>query len=186
MRARVVASAGLAALLAIALAGCNFFTPQATLKPYDASDGVSSVVGDVTISNALVLTDDGVSGNLLFTALNPTDATIPLTVQYESHGTRTDVTLTLAASGSTDFGFGDGGQVFLTAIDTPAGENIPIYFQYGDEQGKQLLVPVLDGSLAQYEPFLPQTPTPTPTPTPTGTPNPIASGEPDPNATDAP
>ena len=172
MRARVAASAVLAALLAVTLAGCNFFTPQATLKPYDASDGVSTVVGAVHISNALVLSEDGVSGNLLFTAVNDSSKSVDLTVQYDSLGKRTDLPLQLAAGSSTQFGFGDDGQLFLTAIDTKPGSLLPIYFQYGDEQGKQLMVPVLDGSLEQYAPFLPQTPTPTPTPELTGTPTP--------------
>jgi hypothetical protein len=177
VRARVAASAVLAALLAVTLAGCNFFTPQTTLKPYDASDGVSTVVGDVHISNALVLSEDGVSGNLLFTAVNDSGKTVDLTVQYESLGKRTDLPLEVA-SGSTSFGFGDDGQLFLTAIDTKPGSLMPIYFQYGDHQGKQLMVPVLDGSLEQYAPFLPQTPTPTPTPTETGTPTPAPTETP--------
>ncbi|MCU1416582.1 MAG: hypothetical protein JWP32_756 [Schumannella sp.] len=179
MRARVAASAALAALLAVTLAGCNFFTPQTTLKPYDASDGVSTIVGDVHISNALVLSEDGVSGNLLFTAVNDSNKPVDLTVQYESLGKRTDLPLKVDASGSSQFGFGDGGQLFLTAIDTKPGGVIAIYFQYGDQPGKQLMVPVLDGSLEQYSPFLPQTPTPTPTPIESGTPTP------DPTATPA-
>jgi hypothetical protein len=65
-----------------------------------------------------------------------------------------------------EFGFGEGGQLFLADIDTQPGGLLPIYFQYGDEQGRQLLVPVLDGALEQYAPFVP-TPTPTPTPQPT-------------------
>lgn len=172
MRARVVASAGLAALLAFALAGCNFLTPNATLKPYDASDGISSTVGDLTLSNVLVLTEDGVNGSLLFTAVNGTTSPVNLTVQYPSLGAKADVALSVAASGSTDFGFGDGAQVYLTAIDTKPGALMPIYFQYGDQQGKQLMVPVLDGSLEQYAPYLPATPTPTETVDPSATPTP--------------
>jgi hypothetical protein len=175
VRARVAASAVLAALLAVTLAGCNFFTPQATLKPYDASDGVSTVVGDVHISNALVLSEDGVSGNLLFTAVNNSRKSVDLTVQYDSLGKRTDLTVEVAAGSSAQFGFGDDGQLFLTAIDTKPGALMPIYFQYGDEQGKQLMVPVLDGSLEQYSPFLPQTPTPTPTVSETPVPDPSAT-----------
>jgi hypothetical protein len=55
---------------------------------------------------------------------------------------------------------------------------LAIYFQYGDRQGRELLVPVLDGSLEQYSPFLPQTPTPTPTPTPTVTATPAETPAP--------
>ncbi|CAN5484499.1 hypothetical protein BH09ACT4_BH09ACT4_19940 [soil metagenome] len=177
MRARVVASAGLAALVAVLLAGCNFITPQATLKPYDPSDGVSVKMGDIDVLNALVLSDDGVSGNLVFTALNTSGKTVDLTVQYPSLGAKTDIDLKVAPNGTTDFGgFNGSEQVFLTAIDTAPGSLLSIYFQYGDQQGRQLMVPVLDGSLEQYSPFLPQTPTPTPvateTPTPSPTPTP--------------
>jgi hypothetical protein len=173
VRARVVASAALAVLVAVVLAGCNFVTPQATLKPYESSDGVSTVIGDVHILNALVLTEDGVSGNLVFTALNTSGDPVDLNVQYESDGEKADLPLKLDPSGSTDFGFGDGGQLFLTAIDSPAGSLLPIYFQYGSEQGHQLRVPVLNGSLGEYYgENLPQTPTPTPTPTETGLPTP--------------
>ncbi|HTL40622.1 MAG TPA: DNA modification methylase [Pseudolysinimonas sp.] len=171
MRARLVATAAAAAVLAVVLAGCNFITPQATLKPYDASDGVSTRIGDVTISNALVVTDDGADGNLLFTAVNVGEKPVDLTVQFSSGGDKTTLDLKVDANGSTDFGFGDAGQLFLAGIDTEPGANMPIYFQYGSDAGKQLQVPVLDASLVQYEPYLP-TPTPTPTPTLTGTPTP--------------
>ena len=166
MRARVVASAGLTALVAIALAGCNFFTPQSTLVPYDPSDGVSTRVGDVDVLNAVVISEDGVNGNLMFSALNSGTDDVDLTVQYESDGEKVTLDVPVDAGTTGEFGFGEGGQLFLAGIDTPPGGLLPIYFQYGDVQGRQLLVPVLDGAVEQYAPFLP-TPTPTPTPQPT-------------------
>jgi hypothetical protein len=166
VRARVAASAGLVVLMSIALAGCNFLTPQATLKPYDPSDGVSVSVGDVDVLNALILSEDGVSGNLVFSALNTGSKDVDLTVQYESNGEKVDLEIPLDAGATTDLGFGDEGQLFLADIDTQPGGLLAVYFQYGDAQGRQLLVPVLDGALEQYSPYLP-TPTPTPTPDPT-------------------
>jgi hypothetical protein len=173
VRARVAASAGLTALVAIALAGCNFITPQATLVPYESSDGVSGKVGDVDVLNAVVLSEDGASGNLLFSALNSSDDDVELAVQFESGGERVTIDLDVEAGSIGQFGFGEGGQVFLADIDTKPGGLIPIYFQYGSAQGRELLVPVLDGAQAEYSPFLP-TPTPTPTPTaePDATPTP--------------
>ena len=171
MRARVAASAGVAALVAMVLAGCNFITPQQTLVPYDPSDGVSAAVGDVDVLNAVILSDDGVSGNLVFTALNSSTDDVDLIVQFESEGDKVTLDLDVAAGGSTEFGFGEGGQLFLAGIDTQPGGLLPVYFQYGAEQGRQLLVPVLDGALEQYAPLLP-TPTPTPTPTILPTPTP--------------
>lgn len=177
MRARVVASAALAALVAVVLAGCNFLTPQATLKPYEASDGVSGKVGDIDLLNAFVISEDGINGNLVFTALNHGGKSVTLTLQYESDGERTDATVKVGGDGSTDVGgFNDSDQLYLSGIDTIPGGLLPIYFQYGDEPGRQLRVPVLDASLEQYGELAPQTPTPTPTATET----------PEPNATDAP
>lgn len=177
MRARVAASAGLTTLLAIALAGCNFITPQATLKPYDASDGVSVSVGEVDVLNAVIVSEDGIDGNLLFTALNNSADDLQLLVQYESDGEKTDIELDLDAGTSTEFGFGEAGQLFLAGIDTQPGGLLAVYFQYGDQQGRQLRVPVLDGQLEQYSPYLP-TPTPTPTSTATETPTPEPSATP--------
>jgi hypothetical protein len=177
VRARVAASAGLTALVAIALAGCNFVTPQATLVPYESSDGVSGRVGDVDVLNAVVLSEDGDSGNLVFSALNTGDDDVELTVQYQSGGERITVDVDVAAGTTAAIGYGDGGQLFLADIDTQPGGLLPIYFQYGDVQGRQLLVPVLDGALEQYAPFLP-TPTPTPTPTETAAPTPTPTPTP--------
>lgn len=179
MRARVVASAALAALAAVVLAGCNFITPMATQYPYDASDGLSVEIGDVHVLNALVLTEDGVNASLMFTALNSSGEAVDLTVQYDSDGERTDLSLPLA-QGSNDFGFGEGPQVYLENIGSGLGGLLPVYFQYGEEPGKQLMLQVLDGGMEPYGDYLPQTPTPTPTPDPTGT------GEPAPDPTETP
>jgi hypothetical protein len=173
VRARVVASAASAALVAMVLAGCNFITPQATLKPYDASDGVSGKVGNIDVLNAFVISEDGVNGNLVFTALNSGGKSVTLSVQYESDGKKVDNTVTVTGHGATDVGgFGDGDQLYLEGIDTAPGGLLALYFQYGDEPGKQLQVPVLDASLEQYRDLAPQTPTPTPTPEATDAPEP--------------
>lgn len=166
MRARVAASAALAAVAALVLAGCNFLAPQATLTPYDPSDGVSVRLGDLHVLNAIVLSEDGVNGNLILTVVNTSDDDVTLSAQYEAGGDKTTLQL-VAAPGRTDFGgWGDSEQLFLEGIDTAPGGLLPVYFQYGGEQGRQVKVPVLDGTLVQYDPLLPQTPTPEPTETP--------------------
>lgn len=179
MNARAAMSIVLAGVTAAVLAGCGFVTPIATQFQYDPSDGVSTAVGDVTVQNVLVLTEDGEDGNLLFTAVNHSESSVDLGLQYLVDGTKVDLTLELDAKSSTNFGFGDDGQLLLEGIDTPAGSLIALYFQYGNEVGSQIDVPVLDGSLEQYTPYLP---TPAPTPTPTET----ATAVPEPTETTAP
>ena len=95
-------------------------------------------------------------------------------MQYESGGEKITIDVDVAAGATEAIGYGDGGQLFLADIDTQPGGLLAVYFQYGDVQGRQLLVPVLDGTLEEYAPFVP-TPTPTPTPTETAaTPTPTS------------
>jgi len=170
VKVRAAAAAALAALVMMGVAAC---APIASLKPYDASDGVSTTVGQVKVLNALVLSKSGTDGNLLFSAYNPTGNLIQLNVQYDDGSDRTTVHAALKPDATTDFGYGKKGQFLLSGLDVKPGSLAHIYFQYGDEEGSQLTVPVLDGSLPQYQNLLP-TPTPTPTPTPslTATPTP--------------
>jgi len=164
---RAGAAVAIAALIALSVAAC---APIATAKHYDPSDGVSTTVGDVKVLNALVLTKAGANGNLLFSAYNPTDELIQLTVQYSTDGDKVTKTATLLPDVTSDFGYGKKGQFYLPGIATKPGSLIDIYFQYGDKEGKQITVPVLDGGLPQYSNLLP---TPTPTPTPTATTKPV-------------
>jgi len=176
VRARVVASAALAALLAVGVAGCAFLTPSATEKHYDASDGVSATIGDVKVLNVLAIAGDSDEtkgdASLVFTAVNSSDGDVTLRVQYRGSTQSLKV-----APGSTDVGFGSDGDehLQLSPFDDAPGSLAPVFFQYGDEEGQKIKVPVLDTTWAQYSDLGPTaTPTPTPTPTATGTATPGA------------
>lgn len=167
MRTRTVASIAAGALAAVALAGCSLFmTPQTQFR-YDPSDGVRASVGDVRLLNLMVFTEDGEDGNLSATAVNDGTEDVELTLQYDAGGEKVDIEVEIPAGEEIILGSGERGQLFLAGIDTPAGSLLAIYVQYADRPGVQVHVPVLDGSLEQYENLLP---TPTPTPTPTETP----------------
>jgi hypothetical protein len=79
----------------------------------------------------------------------------------------------------------DGPTVVLDDVNATPGSLFPVFMQYGNETGTELLVPVLDGSLPTYSTLVP-TPTPTPAATPTAEPTPVATVEPAPEATAAP
>lgn len=161
MQARIGATA-LLALVTVALAGCAGNPPQ-TQQQYEPSDGISVSVGDLRVVNMIVLTDDGENGNLIGTAVNSSDEDIDVIFQWEGDGGRTDVSVEVPADSTLDLGYGEEGQLLLEGIDAEAGDLIQIYVQYGDEQGQEAQVPVLDGSLPEYSDYLP-TPSPT-TPT---------------------
>lgn len=175
MRARVAASVLVLALTAGITAGCTFLVPQASQNRYDPSDGVSGTVGQVQVINAIVISDDGTDGNLVFSGYNPTSSPVTLNVQYTSAGASTTFPLTLAANQATPFG--TNGQVLLSGINTKPGALLPVYFQYASEPGLQLQVPVLNTDQAHYATLTP-TPLPTPVPLPTITPLPGATPEP--------
>ncbi len=161
MRARRAASVVLAsAVVLLGTAGCTFFAPQTTLKPYDASDGVNTQIGDVYIRNVLLLTEDGSNASLLVNVVNETDNGQSVQFQYEGTGSdgttgKVDKSVFANPGKATSIGGHGDNQIVLTGINAKPGTLFPVFVQYGDQTGKQLLVPVLDGTLEPYNKLLP-------------------------------
>jgi hypothetical protein len=193
VRARFAASALMGALLVFGTAGCAFVTPQATLMEVEASDGVNGQTGDVAVRNAIVISEDGTLGSLLVSFVNTGDSAVRVTVQYEDGESGERVTQTVSVQGGgaiTSFGASDRDDILLSNTTKP-GSLFPIYFQAGDAEGEQMLVPVLNTSLPEYSGLAPTpTPTVTATPTPEATPAPLvetpADGTEAPTETTAP
>ncbi|WP_130177715.1 hypothetical protein [Cryobacterium sp. SO1] len=179
--ATVVVAAG----ILLGTSGCNLFAPQATTIQYDASDGVSGDLGDLAIRNAMLITEDGENANLVVHVVNGGDEDIDLLVQYEGVDEKVDKTVTIDANATTEIGLPGGELLAVQSLNASAGSLFPVFFQYGDLTGIELLVPVLDGTLAEYSTLVP-TPAPVPTVVPTEpageTPLPTAT----PEATTAP
>lgn len=184
MRGRIAASAVLAVGILLGTAGCNFLAPQETLHIQEASDGVSGSVGSIDVRNAMIISDNGRTGNLLVTLVNNDSKSHRVLIQ---HGTtnKIDNYVTVEAGQVKKIGSSSQPQTQLTNMNTKPGALLPVYFQYGTQTGVQLLVPVLTNAQAEYKHYLP-TPkpthkvvivTPTPgttkpaTPTPTATSN---------------
>ncbi|SEN97773.1 hypothetical protein E3O25_00510 [Cryobacterium sp. TMT1-3] len=173
MRARIAASVVLAAGILLGTSACGFFAPQATLIQYNASDGVSGDVGDIHIRNALLLSADGELANLVVSVVNPTDTLQSLRVQYESSTGKVSQDVPVEANTTVTFGTDGAASVVLENMDSQPGSLFPVYFQYGEETGVELLLPVLAGTQDEYSSLLPTiapTETPSETPTPTATP----------------
>lgn len=170
----------LAGALLAGTTGCTFFAQQATLIHYDASDGVGASVGDVKLSNVILLTDEsGKAGSLLVTLVNTGSKTAKVTLQFQSAGAKTEFKPTVPANSSLSFGnAADQEQILILKPGVVPGQLFAVYVQTGDQPGQQLLVPVLNTDLPQYSTLGPVIPTPTatptvvPTPTPTDTPAP--------------
>lgn len=184
MKARVAASVVLALTVAFGTAGCGLIAPQATTKHYDASDGVSGSVGSVDVRNAIIVTDasGGTVGNLVVTLVN-TGSTAQRVAVTAGDSSTEPAYVTVDAGQTKKVGTepdAASGNVFFSPFSALPGSLFPVYFQYGDQTGVQLQVPVLDGALSEYKDLVPPTalPTPTAVPTPTGTPAPTETPAP--------
>ena len=154
MKRRIVAATAIALGLAFGLSGCNLFAPQ-LIQNYDASDGVNGTVGDIAVRNALIVSKDGEAGNLVVTLVNSGSRDRRLLVQYGD--AKTDDHTRVAAGASKKLGPVQSPRIILENMDTQPGGLYPVYFQYGDQPGVQLLVPVLSGQLEEYSSLAPPT-----------------------------
>jgi hypothetical protein len=159
VKARVVASVVLALAIAFGTAGCGFFAPQATTKHYDASDGVSGTVGQIDVRNAIIVTDTsgGTVGNLVVTLVN--NDTKSHRVEIEAGDSATSTAFVTIQPGQVkQLGTkpeASTGNVLLSNFTALPGSLYPVFFQYADETGVQLQVPVLDGQLPEYKDLVP-------------------------------
>jgi len=145
-----------AALVVVGLTGCTFMTPQATVDQYDPSDGINVTVGELQVRNALLLSADGTTASLLVSIDNPTRYGVQVNVQYENaDSVKVDDSLYVNANSVANFGGADDKRLTLTGIDAEPGSLFPVFLQYDDVTGKQLWVPVLDGSMKEYADLVP-------------------------------
>lgn len=155
MKSRVAASIALAAALMLGTTGCTFSANVATQKPYNPSDGVGAQVGELSIRNALLIGDDPDELNLVMTVVSGADSDRRVTVQWQGDGERMSEQIFVAANGRTSFGGPEQEQVRVTGSGASIGGLVPVFFAYPGAEGVEVLVPVLDGSLPEYELYLP-------------------------------
>jgi len=145
---RIVAPVGIAA--ALALTGCTYMAPTATLIHYDPADGVGADLGAVLLRNIQAVTnEDGSIANIAFTAINRGEAT-KLNYSVAGAGGKVEDWIPVAP-GSTLVGEEDPHLILVDEPDAAVGGLLPVTFQVGDADSVTVLAPVLD---VQGRPFL--------------------------------
>jgi hypothetical protein len=178
VNARGAASAILIGAVLLGTTGCSLFSEKATLIQYEPSDGTAANLGSIDLRNVLAISDDGETVNLVLTAVNTSDDGIFVTFEFtDGDDEQVDERHYVPANSSKSVGQPDEDKVTLAGADAQVGATFPVYAQYGDVPGQELLVPVFDGSLPEYSTLLPVAPTATPAPTETATPTPTPSPE---------
>ena len=156
VRSRFVSVFAAATIAVLTLTGCGFSTPIATMKPYDPSDGVGADIGDLALRNVLLIANDNSEATLIMTVVNRADDDIVLNLQYGDADVRVTESVTLAGGNSrTNVGDEPGTTVVVSDPTMTLGALFPIYFEYGSVPGEVVLVPVLDGTLPEYELYVP-------------------------------
>jgi hypothetical protein len=138
----------------LGLTGCTFSAVQANQKQYDPSDGFGATIGSIAIRNAMLVTDDGETANLVVNLVNTGVKNARVVVSWEGPAGRVERNVYVAQDSTLSTG-PEGNQFLMSGIDAPAGTLFPVFFQYGDEPGEELGVPVLDGGLEEYADLVP-------------------------------
>jgi len=129
-------------------AGCTFISTQATLIKYDPSDGIGVDIGALHVRNVVALmNEDGHAVSLMITIVNSGSKIANVNLQYQSGGEKTTVTKSVRPGKVATYGTSaDDTQIIILNPGVDAGALYPVYIQYGDFEGKELLVPVLTAS----------------------------------------
>jgi hypothetical protein len=150
---RLVATAAVGIAVALGATGCSMMAPQATTIEYSASDGVNvPESGPLKVRNALIVAnEDGTAGNLLAAIANGTDSAQTLTVGINGR----TATVQVPARSVASLGI-DADPLLIDGLGARPGAGVDVAFQSGDGEGVEIAVPVLDGALPQYAPFVPE------------------------------
>lgn len=156
MRRGFFAPLALAAAVITGSTGCTLNAEIATMQAYNPSDGVGADMGDLALRNILLISNDQGEANLVMTAVNSGGQNIRLNLQFDTGSGRTTETLTIPGMPSlTRIGDDPDEGIVISGREIVLGGLFPIYFEYGNVPGEVVLVPVLDGTLAEYELLVP-------------------------------
>lgn len=160
MKTRRIATAlALAAAVTLGMSGCGFFVPQATSEPYAPSDGIDQTVEGAEIRNLMLVADEANENfNVVFTGVNTGETAIHLRITFVSKSGSAEASADFEiAPGSTLFGDpeGDVPPVYVSIPDLRAGATVTAFLQVAGGAEVERQVPVLDGTLVEYQDFMP-------------------------------
>ena len=156
MRRRLFAPLALAFSAVLGTTGCTLNAEIATMKDYDPSDGVGTEVGELALRNIMLIINSAGDANLVMTVVNTGGEDVSLGVQHTDGSREINETLDIAGTPAlTRIGDDPAEGIVLSGSEVVPGGLAPIYFQYADNPGELVMVPVLDGTLPEYELLVP-------------------------------
>ena len=148
---RVLSALAVSTLVVTITTGCQFMQPVRSLDPYAPSDGFQTDIDELKARNFMLLELDNEAA-LIGSFVNSGDVDLDVTVQIISGDNRSDTFVEVPAGGKTDMGYNGNPP---KRVDLPdeiiAGQLYPIFIQVEQDTPRELLVPVMDGSLEEYQ-----------------------------------
>jgi hypothetical protein len=156
VRRRFFAPLVFAAAAITGTTGCTLSADIATMTQYEPSDGAGADLGDLALRNILLISNDAGEANLVMTVVNASGEDITLNVQFDDGSGRITEPLELPALPErTRVGDNPRAGILMSGPDLVVGGMFPVYFEYGNIPGELVYVPVLDGTLPEYELLVP-------------------------------
>lgn len=149
----------------LSVTGCGYINAQQTSHQYAASDGVKADLGSLELRNIVIVsTGTDKPGRVIGAVFNQSSSDATLVINGAS-GSQTSIPV---KANSETYLNEDTDSAILSSAGGNPGSLVTVSISSGSESAK-LQVPVMDGSLAEYQKYLPAGATPTPTPTSTST-----------------
>lgn len=135
------------------LSGCSLSREVTSLEMYAPSDGTMVDAESLKARNVMIIKGSGnkalLIGSFVNSGMEPVMASLQTT---DSTGEEIRVAFEVKPSGKFDLGY-NGTEGVLLSLDTKPGSLHTIYVSDGSDP-IELVVPVMDGSLAEYRPFV--------------------------------
>ena len=151
MNVKKITSLTLLALATLSLAGCSLSGTVSSLQPYAPSDGVQVDAQSLKARNVLIIQGDSGRAVLIGSFVNSSQEDLVGSVQTkDSAGQDIRVEFAVKAGTKFDLGYNGNSALVIDLAGTP-GKIANIFVIEGNGPGKEIRVPILDGTLAEYK-----------------------------------
>lgn len=157
MKVRMTASVLAAGAMLVSMTGCGLIAPQGTMDPYAPSDGIDVSVAGIDIRNIMLIADEtGEVQNVVFTSVNETGEDQALSISFVGESNEVEQAIFEIPMGSATFGEEVDGALpeFVMVDGAVPGSTVNAYFQVIGANEMEHNVPVLDGGLVEYQPYV--------------------------------
>ena len=153
MKIKLFATMSAAVIVVASLSGCSLSREIESLRPYAPSDGVQVDVEALKTRNLMFIRNEAGDAVLIGSFVNSTmDEVMGSIETTDADGNTLKFEFSVEPGGKFDLGYNGNPGLELTVSEIPGAMRNVFIASSGDPVG--LLVPVLDGTLEEYRPFV--------------------------------